>query len=128
MKLDDKHSGERREQTEWHRVVVFGDGLTTIIERYLQKGSKVYVEGSLKTRKWTDQHNQERYATEVVLQPYNGETHHARRHQRPRSIRRPPHSRSRRRLPRRCDPLLAVLTTRPHPDGTRNSASAVWQV
>ena len=68
----DKHSGERREQTEWHRVVVFGDGLTTIIERYLQKGSKVYVEGSLKTRKWTDQHNQERYATEVVLQPYNG--------------------------------------------------------
>ncbi|HUB48227.1 MAG TPA: single-stranded DNA-binding protein [Acetobacteraceae bacterium] len=68
----DKHSGERREQTEWHRVVVFGDGLTTIIERYLQKGSKVYIEGSLKTRKWTDQANQERYATEVVLQPYNG--------------------------------------------------------
>ncbi len=68
----DKHSGERREQTEWHRVVVFGDGLTTIIERYLQKGSRVYVEGSLKTRKWTDQHNQERYATEVMLQPYNG--------------------------------------------------------
>ena len=68
----DKHSGERREQTEWHRVVVFSDGLATIIERYLQKGSKVYVEGSLKTRKWTDQHNQERYATEIVLQPYNG--------------------------------------------------------
>ena len=68
----DKHSGERREQTEWHRVVVFSDGLATIIERYLQKGSKVYVEGSLKTRKWTDQSNQERYATEIVLQPYNG--------------------------------------------------------
>lgn len=68
----DKHSGQRREQTEWHRVVVFSDGLADIIDRYLHKGSKVYVEGSLKTRKWTDQHNQERYATEIVLQPYNG--------------------------------------------------------
>jgi single-strand DNA-binding protein len=68
----DKRSGERREQTEWHRVVAFGDGLATIIERYLRKGSKVFVEGSLKTRKWTDQHNEERYSTEVVLQPYNG--------------------------------------------------------
>jgi len=69
----DKHSGERKERTEWHRIVVFGDGLVGVIERYLRKSSKVYVEGSLKTRKWTDQQNQDRYSTEVVLQPYNGQ-------------------------------------------------------
>jgi single-strand DNA-binding protein len=68
----DKRTGERREQTEWHRIVGFGDGLVGVIEGYLHKGSKVYVEGSLKTRKWTDQHNEARYSTEVVLQPYNG--------------------------------------------------------
>jgi len=68
----DKHSGERREQTEWHRVVIFSDGLATVVETYLRKGSKVFVEGSLKTRKWTDQHNEERHTTEIVLQPYNG--------------------------------------------------------
>lgn len=68
----DKHSGERREQTEWHRIVIFSDGLAKVVERYLHKGSKVYVEGSLKTRKWTDQNNEDRYSTEVVLQPYNG--------------------------------------------------------
>jgi single-strand DNA-binding protein len=69
----DKHSGERKERTEWHRIVVFGDGLVGVIERYVRKGSKVYIEGSLKTRKWTDQQNQDRYSTEVVLQPYNGQ-------------------------------------------------------
>jgi single-strand DNA-binding protein len=68
----DKRSGERREQTEWHRVVIFSDGLASVVERFLRKGSKVYVEGSLKTRKWTDQHNEERFSTEIVLQPFNG--------------------------------------------------------
>jgi single-strand DNA-binding protein len=68
----DKQSGERREQTEWHRVVIFSDGLARIAETYLHKGSKVYVEGSLKTRKWTDQSNVERFNTEIVLQPFNG--------------------------------------------------------
>jgi single-strand DNA-binding protein len=68
----DKRSGERREQTEWHRVVIFSDGLANVVETYLHKGSKVYVEGSLKTRKWTDQGNVERFSTEIVLQPFNG--------------------------------------------------------
>lgn len=68
----DKRSGERREQTEWHRVVIFSDGLANVVETYLRKGSKVYIEGALKTRKWTDQHNEERYSTEIVLQPFNG--------------------------------------------------------
>jgi single-strand DNA-binding protein len=68
----DKHSGERREQTEWHRIVIFSDGLVNVSETYLHKGSKVYVEGSLKTRKWTDQGNAERFSTEIVLQPFNG--------------------------------------------------------
>jgi len=68
----DSRSNERREQTEWHRVVIFSDGLANVVETYLHKGSKVYVEGSLKTRKWTDPNNENRYATEVVLQPFNG--------------------------------------------------------
>lgn len=68
----DKRSGECREQTEWHRVVIFSDGLANVVERYLRKASKLYVEGSLKTRKWTDQHNEERFTTEIVLQPFNG--------------------------------------------------------
>jgi single-strand DNA-binding protein len=68
----DKRSGERREQTEWHRVVIFSDGLANVVETYLHKGSKVYVEGSLKTRKWADQSNVERFSTEIVLQPFNG--------------------------------------------------------
>ena len=68
----DKRSNARREQTEWHRVVIFSDGLANVVETYLHKGSKVYVEGSLKTRKWTDPNNGDRYATEVVLQPFNG--------------------------------------------------------
>jgi len=69
----DKNSGERREKTEWHRVVVFNDKLVDVIEKYLRKGSKVYVEGQLQTRKWTDQSGAEKYSTEVVLQRYRGE-------------------------------------------------------
>ncbi len=69
----DKTTGERKERTEWHRVVVFNDRLVEIIEKYLKKGSKVYLEGALQTRKWTDQSGQERYTTEVVLQKYRGE-------------------------------------------------------
>jgi len=69
----DRNSGERRERTEWHRVVVFNDRLVDVIERFLRKGSKVYLEGQLQTRKWTDQSGQERYSTEVVLQRYRGE-------------------------------------------------------
>lgn len=68
----DKASGERKEKTEWHRVVVFNDSLAKICENYLRKGSKVYLEGSLQTRKWTDQSGQEKYSTEVVLQRFNG--------------------------------------------------------
>ena len=69
----DKNSGERREKTEWHRVVVFNDRLVDVIERYLKKGAKVYLEGALQTRKWTDQSGAEKYTTEVVLQKYRGE-------------------------------------------------------
>jgi len=67
----DRTTGERRERTEWHRVVIFNEGLARIAEQYLRKGSKVYVEGQLQTRKWTDQNGQERYTTEVVLQGFN---------------------------------------------------------
>ena len=67
----DKSSGERRERTEWHRVVIFNEGLCRIAEQYLKKGSKVYLEGQLQTRKWEDQSGQERYTTEVVLQGFN---------------------------------------------------------
>ena len=68
----DKASGERKEKTEWHRVVIFGN-LAEIAEKYLKKGSKVYVSGSLQTRKWTDQSGAEKYSTEVVLQGFGGE-------------------------------------------------------
>src|SRR5581483_9407340 len=68
----DKSSGERKEKTEWHRVVIFGN-LADIAEKYLKKGSKVYVSGSLQTRKWTDQSGAEKYTTEVVLQGFGGE-------------------------------------------------------
>ena len=68
----DKNSGERRERTEWHSVVIFNEGLCRIAEQYLKKGAKVYVEGQLQTRKWEDQSGQERYSTEVVLQSFNG--------------------------------------------------------
>jgi len=69
----DKTSGERREKTEWHRVVVFNDHLVGVIEKFLRKGSKVYLEGQLQTRKWTDQSGADKYSTEVVLQRYRGE-------------------------------------------------------
>jgi single-strand DNA-binding protein len=67
----DKGTGERREKTEWHRVVIFNEGLCRIAEQYLKKGAKVYLEGQLQTRKWTDQQGVERYSTEVVLQGFN---------------------------------------------------------
>ncbi len=69
----DKASGERKEKTEWHRVVIFNKNLAEVAEKYLRKGSKVYVEGSLQTRKWTDKDGQEKYSTEVVLQNFRGE-------------------------------------------------------
>lgn len=68
----DKQSGERREKTEWHRVVVFDQNIAEVAEKYLKKGSKVYLEGQLQTRKWTDQGGQEKYTTEVVLQRFRG--------------------------------------------------------
>lgn len=68
----DKASGERKERTEWHRVVIFNSQIADTAERYLRKGSKVYLEGQLQTRKWTDNSGQERYTTEVVLQRFNG--------------------------------------------------------
>ena len=64
----DKNTGERKEQTDWHTVAVFGDGLVGVVERFLKKGSKVYVEGKSRTRKWQDQNGQDRYSTECVLQ------------------------------------------------------------
>ncbi len=69
----DRTSGERRERTEWHRVVIFNDRLGEVAQKYLHKGSKVYLEGQLQTRKWTGQDGQERYTTEVVLQRFRGE-------------------------------------------------------
>ena len=69
----DRNSGERRERTEWHRVAIFNERLVDVVEKYLRKGSKVYIEGQLQTRKWTDQNGQDRYTTEVVLQRYRGE-------------------------------------------------------
>ncbi len=68
----DKNSGERREKTEWHSVVIFNEGLCKVAEQYLKKGSKVYIEGQLQTRKWQDQSGADRYSTEVVLQGFNG--------------------------------------------------------
>ena len=68
----DKGTGERKEKTEWHRVVIFNDGLAGVAERYVKKGSKVYIEGQLQTRKWTDQSGAEKYSTEVVLQSFGG--------------------------------------------------------
>lgn len=67
----DKNTGERRERTEWHRVVIFSEGLARVAEQYLRKGSKVYIEGQLQTRKWQDKDGQDRYSTEVVLQGFN---------------------------------------------------------
>ena len=67
----DKNSGERKEKTEWHRVVIYNEGLCKVAEQYLKKGAKVYIEGALQTRKWTDQAGVEKYSTEVVLQGFN---------------------------------------------------------
>jgi len=69
----DRNSGERKERTEWHRVVIFNERLVEIVEKYVKKGSKLYIEGALQTRKWTDNQGQERYSTEVVLQRFRGE-------------------------------------------------------
>jgi single-strand DNA-binding protein len=69
----DRNTGERRERTEWHSVAIFSEPLARIAEQYLRKGSKVYLEGQLETRKWQDQSGQDRYSTEVVLRPYKGE-------------------------------------------------------
>jgi len=69
----DKATGERKEKTEWHRVVIFNEGLCKVAEQYLKKGAKVYIEGQLQTRKWTDQSGAEKYSTEVVLQRFRGE-------------------------------------------------------
>jgi single-strand DNA-binding protein len=69
----DKASGERRERTEWHTVVIFNENLAKVAEQYLKKGSKVYLEGQLQTRKWQDKSGQDRYSTEIVLQRYRGE-------------------------------------------------------
>lgn len=67
----DRNSGERKEKTEWHSVAIFNEGLANVAERYLRKGSKVYIEGQLQTRKWQDQQGQDRYSTEIVLQGFN---------------------------------------------------------
>ena len=69
----DRQSGERREKTEWHRVVIFNENLLDVAEKYLQKGSKVYIEGQLQTRKWQDQSGVDKYSTEIVLQRFRGE-------------------------------------------------------
>jgi single-strand DNA-binding protein len=69
----DRTSGERKEKTEWHRVVIFNDNLVKVAENYLRKGSTVYIEGAIQTRKWTDQSGQEKYSTEIVLQKFRGE-------------------------------------------------------
>ncbi len=67
----DKSTGEKKEKTEWHNIAVFSEGLVRVIKSYVKKGSKVYIEGQLQTRKWTDKDNNERYTTEIVLQSYN---------------------------------------------------------
>ncbi len=71
----DRNSGENRERTEWHSVAIFNEQLAKVAEQYLRKGSKVYLEGQLETRKWQDQSGQERYTTEIVLRPFRGELH-----------------------------------------------------
>ncbi len=68
----DKATGEKKEKTEWHRVVIFSEPLCKVVEQYIKKGSKLYVEGALQTRKWTDQSGAEKYSTEIVIQGYNG--------------------------------------------------------
>lgn len=72
-KWKDKNTGERKEKTEWHRVVVFNENIVNVCANYLRKGSKVYLEGQIETRKWTDNSGVEKYTTEIVLRPYRGE-------------------------------------------------------
>lgn len=72
-KWRDRTTGESKEKTEWHKVVVFGDGLVKVVEQFVRKGSKLYVEGSLQTRKWTDKDGKDAYTTEIVLKPFRGE-------------------------------------------------------
>ncbi|MCP5369914.1 MAG: single-stranded DNA-binding protein [Rickettsiaceae bacterium] len=67
----DKVTGEKKEKTEWHKIVIFSEGLVKVVKNYVKKGSKIYIEGQLQTRKWNDDNNQEKYTTEVVLQGYN---------------------------------------------------------
>lgn len=69
----DKATGERKEKTEWHRIVIFNEGLCKVVTQYLKKGSKIYIEGALQTRKWQDQSGADKYSTEIVLQKYRGE-------------------------------------------------------
>lgn len=69
----DKNTGEKKEKTEWHRIVIFSEGLVNVVKNYVKKGNKLYIEGSLQTRKWMDSSNQERYTTEVVLQNFNSQ-------------------------------------------------------
>lgn len=69
----DKNTGERKDKTEWHKVVIFNEGLVNVVKNYVKKGSKLYVEGQLQTRKWTDQAGVEKYSTEIVLQAFNGQ-------------------------------------------------------
>ncbi|MBM3618079.1 MAG: single-stranded DNA-binding protein [Alphaproteobacteria bacterium] len=68
---NDRNSGERREKTEWHRVVIFNDGLVKVVKNYVKKGAKLYIEGALQTRKWTNKEGQDQYSTEIVLQGFN---------------------------------------------------------
>jgi single-strand DNA-binding protein len=68
----DKSTGERREKTEWHRIVIFSEGLVNVVKNYVKKGTKLFIEGSLQTRKWEDQSGQEKYVTEIVIQGFNG--------------------------------------------------------
>jgi single-strand DNA-binding protein len=69
----DKMTGEKKEKTEWHRVVIFSEGLVSVVKNYTKKGSKIYIEGSLQTRKWVDNTGQEKYTTEIVLQNFNSQ-------------------------------------------------------
>lgn len=69
----DKHTGEKKDKTEWHRISIFNEGLVSVVENYVKKGAKLYIEGTLQTRKWTDQSGIEKYSTEVILQGYNSQ-------------------------------------------------------
>ena len=101
----DKTSGERKEKTEWHNIVIFNENLGKVVEQYCKKGTKVYVEGQLQTRKWQDQSGADRYTTEIVLQRFRGELHAARLARRRRGPRQLPRRRARR--PPELRPLLS---------------------